>query len=186
MHSVGLLMIALVLALQNPPAAVQPPPQKPPDCSAPVHRQFDFWIGEWDVVPNGRPPQPGQKPGVNVITSEYGGCLIVERYEQPPFSGSSYNIYDRSRGEWHQTWVDVTGGLHQYWGGLKDGNMVFHGEVPLPPAAKYGGYRRVRMTFFPMGPDKVRQFSESYMPDGTWTVNYDLIYTRRKSRVEGR
>jgi hypothetical protein len=30
-----------------------------------------------------------------------------------------------------------------------------------------------------MGPDKVRQFSEALNADGTWSVNYDLIYTRR-------
>jgi len=29
-------------------------------------------------------------------------------------------------------------------------------------------------------PTKPRQLSESLMPYGTWTVNYDLIYTRRK------
>jgi hypothetical protein len=37
----------------------------------------------------------------------------------------------------------------------------------------------VRLTFYPLGADKVRQFSEALNADGTWSVNYDLIYTRR-------
>ena len=99
-------------------------------------------------------------------------------------TGSSFNIYDRSTGEWVQTWVDSTGGLHHYRGRLVDGNMVFHGDVPLPPGAKFAGRRTVRLTFFKLGPDKVRQLSESFMPDGTWTVNYDLIYVRRPTAGE--
>ncbi len=57
--------------------------------------------------------------------------------------------------------------------------MVFTGEVPLGPAARFAGRRTIRLTFFPLGPDKVRQFSEALNMDGTWSVNYDLIYTRR-------
>jgi hypothetical protein len=32
---------------QNSPPAVAAP--KPPACIAPEHRQFDFWLGEWEV-----------------------------------------------------------------------------------------------------------------------------------------
>jgi hypothetical protein len=78
--------------------------------------------------------------------------------------------------------VDSSGGLHQYWGALKDSNMVFLGEVPLPPASRFQGRRTVRLSFMPMGRDKVRQFSESLNSDGTWSVNYDLIYTRRATK----
>ena len=94
-------------------------------------------------------------------------------------TGHSFNIYDRTRQQWHQTWVDNSGGLHEYWGGLKDGNMVLTGDVPLGPASRFAGRRTIRVTFFPMGPDKMRQFSEALSMDGTWSVNYDLIYTRR-------
>ena len=49
----------------------------------------------------------------------------------------------------------------------------------MGPASRFAGRRAVRLTFFTMGPDKVRQFSEALNMDGTWGVNYDLIYTRR-------
>ena len=75
--------------------------------------------------------------------------------------------------------MDNGGGLHEYWGGLKDGSMVLEGEIPLPPASRFQGRRTIRVTFMPIGPDKMRQFSESLNMDGTWSANYDLIYTRR-------
>jgi hypothetical protein len=175
-------VLLLMTALQ---AAAPAPPAKPFDCSAPEHRQFDFWVGEWDVVTNpataltGTPP-PGAQPASNVVERAHKGCVVIENWDdRRGGTGQSFNIYDRARRQWHQTWVDSNGGLHEYWGELKDGNMVFMGSVPLPPASRFQGRRTIRLTFTPMGPDKVRQFSESLNVDGTWSVNYDLIYTRR-------
>lgn len=132
------------------------------------------------TIPPGTPPPPaGQKPSSNVIEKVHGGCVLLENWTAPGQTGQSFNLYDRASQRWHQTWVDSGGGLHEYWGGLKDGNMVFAGEVPLGPGSRFAGRRVVRLTFFPMGPDKVRQFSEALNMDGTWSINYDLIYTRR-------
>ena len=180
-------MLALFVMLALPPQAPSPAPTpKPFDCSASEHRQFDFWLGDWDVVPNAAtrpanaPPPAGQSPAHNLIEKAHGGCVITESWDdRRGGTGRSVNIYDRMTKRWHQTWVDSNGGLHEYWGELKDGNMVFLGEVPLGPASSVAGRRTVRLTFFPLDPDKVRQFSESLSPDGTWSVNYDLIYTRR-------
>ena len=51
---------------------------KPMPCSAPEARQFDFWLGEWDLTwgKDGR--------GKNVITSIYDGCVIQERFDGRP------------------------------------------------------------------------------------------------------
>jgi hypothetical protein len=185
--------IALAAALQAPAAqspATPPPspsPQKPFDCSAPEHRQFDFWVGVWDVVPNpatrpanAPPPNANRKPATNVIEKAHSGCVIVENWDDGiGGTGQSFNLYDRVKQRWQQTWVDNTGGLHEYWGGLKDGSMVYVGEVPTGPGQPFAGKRILRVTFTPMGPDRMRQFSESLRSDGTWTPNYDLIYTRR-------
>ena len=181
----------LALALQAQPAVPAAPP-KPFDCSAPEHRQFDFWIGEWDVVPNqgAQGPQGAQgvqgaarQPASNVVQRAHNGCVIIENWDdRVGGTGQSFNVFDRVTRQWHQTWVDSNGGLHQYSGGLKDGSMVFLGEVPLPPASRFQGRRTVRLSFTPIGSDKVRQFSESLNSDGTWSVNYDLIYTRRATK----
>jgi hypothetical protein len=170
------ITLALIVLGQQPAAGT--PSSTAYQCTSPAHDEFDFWIGQWDVAQNGT-----SKPaGVNIITKEHGGCVVVEHWTSPsaPLSGSSFNIYDRTRAEWVQTWVDSNGGLHSYRGRLQDGKMVFWGDVPLPTGARFAGRHTVRLTFSKLGPDKIRQLSESLMPDGSWTVNYDLIYTRRE------
>ena len=140
----------------------------------PHYAEFDFWLGTWDVRPRTKPTNP---PSRNEITKVHDGCVVLESYSAPGYTGQSFNIYDRTRGQWNQTWVDKMGGLHVYWGGIKDGNMHYEGEMPDPknPTQRL----RTRLTFFKIGADTVRQFSESTRDAGkTWTVNYDLIYTR--------
>ncbi len=182
--------VVLTLALQAPPPQPAAPAAapKPFDCTAPEYRQFDFWVGSWDVVltnptppsANAAAPATPSKPASNIIERAHSGCVLIENWDDGTGgTGQSFNLYDRVTQQWHQTWVDSGGGLHKYWGGLKDGNMVLVGEVPLAPAARFQGRRTLRVTFIPIGPDKVRQFSESLNSDGTWSSNYDLTYTRR-------
>ncbi|MGE0360462.1 MAG: hypothetical protein AB7H93_09035 [Vicinamibacterales bacterium] len=166
-----------------PPSPATPSP--PPRCDRPEHRQFDYWVGEWDVRPAGQ-PDSAPTPLGNVIRLEDGGCVVTEHWTTPNGSGRSVNIFDRTRNQWHQTWVDSTGGLHQYWGRADQaGDIVFHGETPV--AGPGNARQTVRLTFFNLGPDRarparVRQFSEVLAADGRWTTNYDLIYYRRPAR----
>jgi hypothetical protein len=96
------------------------------------------------------------------------------------YTGQSFNLRDPSVGKWNQTWVDKAGGLHVYYGEVKNGNMYYEGEMPDPNAPTTRRLK-TRLTFFPFGRDSVRQFSESTRDDGkTWFVNYDLMYTPRK------
>jgi hypothetical protein len=143
-----------------------------------VYRQFDYWLGTWDVRSNGAPANT--PPATNVITKIHSGCVVLESWTAPGQTGQSFNIYDRVAKKWHQTWVDSTGGLHEYWGGLQDGNMVFEGDIPPPPGSGTGRIR-TRLTFFRQPDGTVRQYSERTMDGGkTWQVNYDLIYTKRR------
>lgn len=175
MLTATLLSLVMLQATGSQVPAQAAPPR--PDCSAAEHRQFDFWLGDWDVVPNGTPPPAGRPPARNTITLIQDGCVLLEDWRAGVSRGQSFNIYDRSRGQWHQTWVDNAGGLHEYWGRKEGPNMVFHGSMPAPanPAVRV----HVRLTFFDLGDGKVRQLSERLNADGTWSVNYDLLYTRR-------
>ena len=149
-----MMMLAAALVMTLAAQAPAQPPPKPFDCTAPEYRQFDFWV--------------------------QGGCVVRETWDDGiGGTGQSFNLFDRVRRRWHQTWVDNAGSLHQYWGGFANGRMVLEGEVPLPPASRFQGHRTVRVSFIPIGPDQMRQFSESLNVDGTWSPNYDLIYTRR-------
>lgn len=142
----------------------------------PVYRQLDYWLGTWDVRPNGAPP--GTPPATNVVTKVHQGCVILESWTAPGQTGQSFNIFDRVAKKWRQTWVDSTGGLHEYWGELKDGNLVYEGDIPAPPGSG-GGRVHTRLTFFRQPDGSVRQYSERTDDGRTWRVNYDLIYTRR-------
>lgn len=43
-------------------------------CDAPAHREFDFWLGQWQVhTPD------GEMAGSNHIERGYGGCVLHER-----------------------------------------------------------------------------------------------------------
>jgi len=138
-------------------------------------KEFDFWVGSWDVRPRQAPLNP---PARSDITKSNEGCVVHEQWHGLGNSGESYNIYDRTRQKWYQYWVDNFGGLHEYSGVYRDNAMRYEGTTPI--GAGSAGRVQTRLTFFKMGADTVRQFSESLQPDGTWGVNYDFIYVRRK------
>src|SRR5690242_21838009 len=58
------------VAAQSPAAAAQPPA-----CSAREYRQFDFWIGDWDVV-----APDGTRAGHNRVERIEGGCGLQENW----------------------------------------------------------------------------------------------------------
>ena len=147
--------------------------QAPSTCAAPEHRQFDFWIGMWDVFnPEGR------QVGVNTISLELNGCALHEAWQsvRGPHRGNSYNIYDRASGGWHQTWVDNSGLLLRLDGGLVGESMVLEGR-----SQESGGTdRRDRITWTPREDGSVRQVWEQSTDGGqTWTVAFDGRYVKR-------
>ena len=140
-------------------------------------REFDFWVGDWDVRPNGAPAST--PPSRNRVTLEENGCVVMEHWQGVGGStGQSFNLFDRSVGKWRQTWVDNIGGQHDYAGSLVNGNMVLEGTTPAPNGQL--GRVPTRLTFFHVSADTVRQFSQVSSDSGrTWTTSYDLIYVRR-------
>jgi hypothetical protein len=140
-------------------------------CGASEYRQFDFWLGDWNVyTPDGR------LAGVNRIASEYGGCVLHERYSGAgAHGGESLNTYHPGRRVWHQTWVDSAGTLLLIEGGLRGPSMVLEGQK----VEADGRVIRHRITWTPNDDGTVRQHWES--ADGTdqWTTVFDGTYKRR-------
>lgn len=168
------VLLAVLSLIGASAAHAQPPPPKPA-CAAPEHRQFDFWIGEWDVVfsANGRPA------GHSLVERLYGDCVLRENWTGAGgYSGGSLNIYDRASRTWRQTWTGSDGSLTEYGGGLQGRNMVF-----LARETVEDGQRVVRrMSFIPLPDGAVRQFIEvSKDQGGHWTPEYDLTYRRTKA-----
>lgn len=139
-------------------------------CEAPEHRQFDFWVGEWNVH---RPD--GQLVGTNSIQREYGGCVLHERYATARgYSGESLNAYDPGRRQWHQTWVDNAGTLLRLNGGFADGGMRMEGET-LEAGGKLVKHR---ISWTPNADGTVRQLWEAG-GEGAWKTVFDGTYRRK-------
>lgn len=140
-------------------------------CDAPAHRQFDFWIGEWNVhTPDGK------LAGVNRIEREYDGCVLHERYSTARgYRGESLNAYDPGLQRWHQTWVDNQGTLLRLEGRFESPSMVLQGQTTAPD----GKVTQHRITWTPAADGSVRQHWESTDETGRWTTAFDGRYTRR-------
>ena len=168
-----LLPLALLLPLTvtaQEAATDSPVPATP--CSAAEYRQFDFWIGDWNVTSGDQPA------GTNSIHSIHGGCALQENWQghgEGGISGTSFNIYDKSTGRWHQTWVDGSGTLLLLDGGLRDGVMVLSGQRP---ASDGSGMAQHRISWTPNPDGSVRQLWEASKDDGgSWTVLFDGLYS---------
>jgi hypothetical protein len=140
-------------------------------CDASAFRQFDFWLGEWQVhTPDGK------LAGTNRIERQYDGCVIHEHYTAGRgYSGESLNIYDEPRKVWHQTWVDNSGTLLSIEGQWIDGKMVLQGQS----TGSDGVITRHRITWTPNADGSVRQLWESTDAKGEWSVAFDGKYTRK-------
>lgn len=178
MRNAFFLALLIPLTLLIPPALLAQQDESQPTsaapCSAPEHRQFDFWIGEWDVSAD------GQAAGTNSIRPVHGGCALHESWQgagEGGISGSSFNTWDRASGRWHQTWVDGSGTLLLLDGGLVDGSMVLQGSRP---ARNGNGETLHRITWTPNEDGSVRQLWEASQDDGgSWSVLFDGLYTRQ-------
>ncbi len=158
---------------ETPPAAASGAP-KPPACAVPANRQFDFWLGDWEV----RDPA-GKLVGENRIVSLHDGCVLFENYRAGKFSGSSLNVYDTDRKMWHQTWVDSGGSLLVIEGGLVDGKMILAGETIDPEKA--GAKIDNRITWQPLADGRVRQLWETTTDKGkSWTTAFAGYYAKKK------
>lgn len=141
----------------------------------PVYRQFDFWIGEWDVfAPN------GQKAGMSKVERLLDSCVILENWHTANGSnGKSFNTYNAKKNKWQQYWVTNNGGVTEYMNGrFENGSMIMETEkIPMPDQS----YRIMKMTFTPIEKDKVRQHGQSSTDGGiTWKTDFDLEYRRKQ------
>lgn len=137
-------------------------------CQAPEHRQFDFWLGDWDVT---SPASPGGSSR-NRITRINGGCTLREEYTTPlGYEGTSLNFYDATRRVWHQTWIDNQGGALYLEGRLQGRAMVM--------ATTSDPQNVQRITWTPLDDGRVRQHWEATTDGGkAWSTVFDGYYSR--------
>ncbi len=134
-------------------------------CTSTEARQFDFWLGDWDVTPNGS--GPGARIARSHITAEAGGCAVFEDFTDLSYHGVSVNVFNPATQHWHQTYVDTDRARLIFEGGLVGGDMI----LTMPNNAD-------RIAWSPLSGGRVRQHGEASTDGGqTWpTTTFDLIY----------
>ena len=141
-------------------------------CEEGGYRDFDFWLGHWDVT-----DQSGTPQGANRITREESGCVLVEKWTSVQGgSGMSMNYYDAGTNTWWQHWVS-SGLLIDIEGGVKDGAMHLLGTAYY---MTNGNRNPFRGTWTPLPDGRVRQFFEQSTDGGeTWNVWFDGYYAKQ-------
>ncbi len=141
-------------------------------CMADKHaREFDFWVGDWDVYQTGTTNLVGH----NLIQIIADGCGLLENWTNlGNRTGKSINFIDANN-KWKQSWVG--GGNQEFVNGeYKEGAMRFTFENTSPQGAKIMG----RFIFFNEKPGQVRQFNETSSDGGkTWVTSYDFTYLKK-------
>lgn len=150
------------------PAVLQPADTVP----VPGPRQFDFWLGEWDVTWG-----DGQHAR-NRIEAVLDGHVILENFDGRaaiPLQGMSVSVFHPVREVWQQTWVDNTGNYWSFAGRLAEGRMILATTVE-----RDGQPIGLRMVWFNLQPNALDWHWERSDDGGqTWSVLWALHYTRR-------
>lgn len=140
-----------------------------PCCEEP-YRQFDFWLGEWEVY-----QADGTLAGHNVITKIQDSCVIRENWTsaRSNFTGTSYNFYDENAGLWKQVWIDNQGGS-LILTGTRDANRMILTSQPMPDDKGQMTINRITWTANTDG--TVRQLWQSSPDNKTWKDVFDGLY----------
>ena len=158
------------------PAVTSAPAQAPSAaCGGPEYRQFDFWLGEWDLA-----SVDGKKSAEDKVVSILGGCAIQENWTGVKSGqGLSLSAYDPATKHWHQTLMDDSGAVLKLEGEFADGKMILVGQRP---SQKEKGVTITHRIAWNLMPDhRVHQFWEASTTGGrTWRPVFEGTYAPRK------
>ena len=163
-----------LLVVAAPLALLAQQSRTSPCASQAEYKQFDFWVGEWDVTAAGR------KVGDSSIQQIVSNCIIFENFSDATgYSGKSFNFFDATLGKWRQTWVDHLGNVSEFSGVYRNGAIYYEGESHLQNGSKV----LRKMVVSDLGDGRVRQYSERSTDGGkSWQVAYDFLYVRKKEK----
>ncbi len=146
-------------------------------CDGDVFRQFDFWVGDWNVFDT-----EGQQVGTNIITLEEKGCLLVERWtDMQGNTGQSYNFVDHASGKWRQVWVNA-GVVIDYEGGLDENGAI---DLQGTLTTVNSGPQKYRGTWSLQDDGTVHQHLRQFDAEkGDWAAGFVGVYKKRTQTDE--
>ena len=138
-----------------------------------AYRDFDFWLGEWEVFAAANE----QKAGENSISRAEGDCVLVERWTgSKGGSGQSYNFYDPNSKEWTQVWVSSSS-IIRIHGGFEEGAMRLVGDIVYHRTGQSAPFKG---TWTPLEDGSVRQHFEQFDPESdSWKPWFTGIYRKK-------
>ena len=145
-------------------------------CKSPEYRQFDFWLGDWEVQ-----DPAGNVVGHNAVTAEQDGCLIIEHWTATggAQTGTSFNYYDIRDKKWHQLYLDNSGNAGAFpamSGELIENKMVLLTNDANGPTSRW--------TWYTVSPNHVRQMAEQSTDNQkTWQITWDSIYVKKTTEA---
>jgi len=169
-----MVLLSLLAGLAAVQTAASPPP--PPACTGPEHRQFDFWVGRWDVYPTGT----DRLVAHSLIERLYNDCVIRENWM--PLrggGGSSLNAWRPAERIWRQIWTDSANNWVEFTGGMEGAAMVLTAR-----GTGADGAPTLNRMSYTRGPDgSVRQAGTQSTDGGaTWSAQYDFTYRPAAAR----
>ena len=146
-------------------------------CCDSLHKQFDFWVGEWIVKDT-----TGNRVGENIISKIQENCVLLENWKGAQGgTGTSMNYFDKSDSTWNQLWVDNKGNVLKLKGKFASGKMVLKSE--LIKGKKVDFYYN-QISWYQNNDDTVTQLWEIYDENGNLlnTVFKGIYYRKLKSK----
>jgi len=142
------------------------------NCCKEPFRQFDFWVGDWEVKDSS-----GTLLGNNRIHPIEKGCGLEENWTGAKgTTGTSISFYNQYTKQWHQSWVDINGGVIVMDGDFKDGSMV----LLTPKRENEDGYFQNRTSWTPLEDGRVRHLWEQTKDGGkTWIIVFEGFYSKK-------
>jgi hypothetical protein len=172
MNSTARSWVGLLVACAALPCVSSSPSRPAAQCGAPEHRQFDFWVGNWDVFERANGAQRVARAQVSLILDD---CVLLEEYAGADgHRGKSFSLYDSATHSWRQTWVTNRGEVLDIRGGLDPGGAMVLSGFDRDPA---GAPRQVRGRWeLESGGGGVREIAERRVAGAPWTPWFDLEF----------
>jgi hypothetical protein len=173
----SLVVLPFLLAV-SPPVFPAPPP---PGCATAEARQFDFWLGDWQIDQQIRRADGSwlHLPARTSVSSVLGGCALLEHWEGDVkfyweqmdavehMEGLSVRSYDPGEGEWCIHWMDSR---HPRFGPPFCGRFTGGGGDFVQERQTPSGTRRTRIRFSKAGHGGVRwELAIGSSADSSWT-----------------
>jgi hypothetical protein len=161
---VSALVLVVALSILAMPVPAQAQASIPEEA-----KQFDFWLGTWNVGSGGF-------GGVDKVKRLGKGVAIYEKYTAPGGGGWSINVYDTRTQTWTQTWYAPGGSYFQVTGKKQGNDIVLVGEWG-PPDDR----RLLRLSYIEITKDSFTQLYEESRNGGqAWVETNRIPFTRAK------